>query len=444
MHTILKDNPLHKMWSQATNLADRTPTTRNRYVDFLRAVSILAVVVGHWLVAAVYVKAGEFIPMDILSHVPWTQWLSWLFQVMPIFFIVGGFANSLSWRSAQRNGQGYRSWLLTRLRRLLRPVLPLVVVWIAAAGIAYSLGVDPHMIKTASRFALLPTWFLIVYIIVVTLVPITYKAWIRFGFWSFWGGVSGAVIVDMIFFAAGVPQIGWINYLFVWASLHQLGYAWQQGQLVGLKQGVPWAVSGLLVLIGLVTFGPYPLSMVTVPNEAVSNTVPPKLPLIALGIFQAGVLLSLEPLARRWLANIRLWSATVLVNGLIMTTYLWHITALMAVTGLALALGGIGLTVVPGSIDWWLSRPVWFLVLTAALLLFALIFARFEHPPRWPSSERAMPVVRLVVGSALFCAGLLFIILGGLGELGPHLWMLSLPFAGAALLQINPLGGLLW
>ena len=43
------------LWSQASSVAARTPEARNRYVDFLRAVSILAVISGHWLIAAPYV-----------------------------------------------------------------------------------------------------------------------------------------------------------------------------------------------------------------------------------------------------------------------------------------------------------------------------------------------------------------------------------------------------
>ena len=40
------------IWAQASVLAVKTPESRNRYVDFLRALSICAVVFGHWLMAA--------------------------------------------------------------------------------------------------------------------------------------------------------------------------------------------------------------------------------------------------------------------------------------------------------------------------------------------------------------------------------------------------------
>ncbi len=77
-------------WSRAGELAERTPETRDRYVDFLRAASITVVVLGHWLIAAAYLQDGELRLDSLLELAPRTQWLTWAFQVMPVFFIVGG------------------------------------------------------------------------------------------------------------------------------------------------------------------------------------------------------------------------------------------------------------------------------------------------------------------------------------------------------------------
>jgi len=45
-------------WATASELAAKTPPERNRYVDLLRAVSILVVVVGHWLIATAWYVDG--------------------------------------------------------------------------------------------------------------------------------------------------------------------------------------------------------------------------------------------------------------------------------------------------------------------------------------------------------------------------------------------------
>ena len=122
--------PGSNIWSQVMAVAIKTPESRNRYVDFLRALSICAVVCGHWLVAAPHATDGGITFRNMLECQPATQWLTWLFQVMPVFFIVGGYSNGVSWNAASRDGRSYSEWLRGRLQRLVGPMLPLLVVWI--------------------------------------------------------------------------------------------------------------------------------------------------------------------------------------------------------------------------------------------------------------------------------------------------------------------------
>jgi hypothetical protein len=433
--------PRRSLWSQAAALARRTPESRNRYVDFLRALSIAAVVTGHWLVAAPLFEAGRLTPGHMLAISPWTQWLTWGFQVMPVFFMVGGFSNGISWRAARRSGQDYSSWLASRMSRLVGPVLTLLVAWAALASGALAYGVSITMVKVGSRMALIPVWFLAVYVMVVVLVPVTHAAWERFGMKSFWTLVVAALAVDGAFFTLDLTWLGWSNYMFVWLAVHQLGYAWRDGRLAGTGRTLLWGAAGLLVLIGLVKLGPYPLGMVGVPGEEVSNTRPPKIAMIALGVFQCGLLLSIEGPARRWLARAVPWTATVLVNGMIMTIYLWHLTTMTVIIGLAYALGGLGLTLVPGSAAWWAARPVWMILLAVALVPFVLVFARFERPKE---RDAASPAAwRLVAGAVAVCLGLALLAMGGVageGVLGLRIGALSLPFAGAALMGLGPFG----
>ena len=177
-------------------LAAATPADRNRVVDFLRAAAILTVVLGHWLMAAVMVQDDQLVPNAVLNIAPSTHPLTWLFQVMPLFFIVGGYANGLSWRSARRRGDGYAGWLRSRLQRLAAPVLPLLLVWLAIASIGYAAGVPGGTLRTASQVALVPTWFLAAYIVVVALAPLLLALWERLGWWSIGVGLSLGGLVD--------------------------------------------------------------------------------------------------------------------------------------------------------------------------------------------------------------------------------------------------------
>lgn len=426
------------IWAQARGLANSTPETRNRYVDFLRALSICAVVFGHWLMAAPYISDGSIVISSMLEHQAWTRWLTWGFQVMPVFFLVGGYSNGISWQSALEKGKSYSEWLQLRLQRLIGPVLPLIMLWIVLAAVAQKLGVHPAMVKVSSQMALIPVWFLAVYIMVVVLAPAMYRAWKRFGFLSFGVLAALAVANDLLFFS-GFKSLGWLNYAFVWLAVHQLGFAWRDGYLAGARQGLTWMAGGLVILVGLIVIGPYPVSMVSVPGQEISNTLPPKVTLLALGIAQCGLLLSMEKPMRRWLAGLTPWTWVVLINSMIMTVFLWHLTASTLSIGAALLLNDIGLIALPGSGAWWMLRPAWIAVYLLALLPFALLFGRFE---RSAAAETIYRPWRLVSSATFACAGLALIALHGVageGLFGLREWILLLPFVGAVLAGINPL-----
>jgi len=197
--------------------------------------------------------------------------------------------------------------------------------------------------------------------------------------------------------------------------------------------------TGLAALIALVSLGPYPISMVSVRGDELSNSLPPTVTLLALGVCQSGLLLALEKPARRLLQRGALWTATVLINSMIMTIFLWHVTALLLVSGLAVA-SGIGLSFFPGTPDWWLTRPLWIAAIAVALIPFVFFFTRFE---RIGQAQRASPppAWRLLLGCAFVCFGLSILTLRGIPTEtwpGINLLALGLPFIGAALVWFNP------
>lgn len=433
------------LWSQAAKLADQTPESRNRYVDFLRALSILAVVLGHWVMAGPHYADGTAGLDHLLDVSPWTRWLTWLFQVMPVFFFVGGYSNGTSWDGAIAKGVPYRQWLGTRMRRLLAPALPLLALWAALAIVGHQLGVPRGFVRLGSQVSLVPVWFLAVYLLVVMFVPATRAAWRRFGMWSFFVPVAAAALNDLAFFAAGLEWVGWLNYLFVWLAVHQLGYAWREGKLSGVERAMPFLLVGLPALVAMTKLGPYPLSLVGVPSEGISNTLPPKLPLLALGAAQIGLLLSLEAPMRRWLARPAVWTATVLINGTIMTIFLWHSTAMMLLIGLGFWLVPEVHATAPGSAAWWALRPLWVLAYALASLPFVALFVRFERGAM-RGAERVVAGWRLFAGTIAICLGLALLAISGVGDdnrLGLAVVPVLLPFIGAALAGFGPLARLL-
>ncbi|MAG32475.1 MAG: hypothetical protein CL908_16455 [Deltaproteobacteria bacterium] len=429
------------MWQQARRVAEQTPETRNRYVDLLRALSIGAVVFGHWIMAAPHWQAGEPQLAHLLDVVPWSHWLTWGFQVMPVFFFVGGYANGTSWDSAHARQLPYSLWLEARMRRLLGPVVPLIVLWGLVGATGLALGIPEGVVRIGSEVALVPVWFLAIYLLIVMLVPITRAAWHRLGVASIWLPAAIAAANDWIFFNdSDLQWLGWLNYLFVWIAVHQVGYAWQAGKLASTSRTLALFLVGAVSLVGLTQLGPYPTSLVGVPSQAISNTTPPKLPLLALGLGQIGLLLSLEGPVRRWLARRTVWTVTVLVNGMIMTVFLWHSTVMTLTIGAFFWLTPAIFELLPGSAAWWALRPLWVVVFSVLTLPFLVVFTRIERRIS-QAPARAIALWRLLAGAALLGSGLALLADGGVtaaGPLGIDWIAILLPILGSALAGFGP------
>jgi hypothetical protein len=441
------------MWRKARELALMAPPERNRWVDYLRAVSILAVVCGHWLMAGLYVdEAGQLQRGDLLSVSTWAAWLTWMFQVMPVFFLVGGYSNGVSWDATLRKAEPgqigmYRDWFAARVQRLINPTFPLLLLWAVLAVILTQLGFPREQIRMATEAALIPVWFLAVYLLVTGCTPLMYWAWKRFGWVSFAWFIPAAALTDWLTFTAEVPYVSFTNFLWVFLAIHQLGFAWREGRFDNRLFALGWFVVGLGVLVSITVYGFYPVAMVSAPGE-LSNSLPPTLALFALGVAQVGLVLALEPLGRRMLDNATLWTATVLMNGMIMTVYLWHLTAFVLVMTVCwVLLGGFGLDTVPGSGAWWAVRPVWFAIYIIVLLPMIAVFARHERSFSPARGGRTVPKVRVVAGVLLICVGLAatagVTITSPDSLSGIRFSVVLAPFLGAALMGFGPIYALL-
>lgn len=418
----------------AAQISAATPADRNRYADLLRLSSLLVVVLGHWLMAAVTVVDGKLSGQNVLNARPWSQWLTWVFQVMPVFFFVGGYANATGWTSARDRGVGYVDWIRARATRLLRPTLPVLALWIPLAGVLALLGVPDDVLRLGTGTVVIPMWFLSVYIVVVAATPVTAALHRRFGAGAVVGLAAIAAVVDAAHLA-GVPLIGWTNFVWVWAAVHQIGYLWREGTLTRNRAVVPlMLVGGLTALIALTTLGGYPVSMLGVDGAARTNNSPPSIALIALGVMQVGLLLSVRRPVQRWLQRPRPWSIVVGGGSMAMTVYLWHMTAMVAGIGIAYGLG-----VIPDAAfdaTWWATRPLWIAFLMLLLLPLVMIFRGFERTTSpSPLTTRRRTIALTAAGVAGVCAGLGLLIQQGLHVPGQPL---GVPVASVAAL----LGGL--
>ena len=362
-------------------LAQRTPPGRERYVDLLRALAITMVVLGHWGVTAVGYDDGRPAGHSALADLRWAWPLTWVAQVMPVFFLVGGYANAASLAARRHRGGSAAGWLVDRSARLVRPTTVLLLVLAAGAGIATLRGADPAQVRTVVWFATIPLWFLVAYVAVVALTPPMYALHRRFGL---------AVPVALVVLVAlgdlgrllGPAALADGNYLFGWLAVHQLGFAWYDAAHAGtrglFRRGLPLSGragalllgGGLVALVLLTTVGPYPVAMLHIPGERLDNAAPPSLALMAAAATQLGLILLLRRPAGRRLRRSGPWQAVLAVNAVVLTLFLWHLTAAVLLVGLLDALGVLP-TPPAGSAAWWAWRVPWLLALAAVLAVRA-------------------------------------------------------------------------
>ncbi|MDH3816499.1 MAG: acyltransferase, partial [Acidobacteriota bacterium] len=165
-------------------------------------------------------------------------------------------------------------------------------------------------------------------------------------------------------------------------------------------------------------------------------------PLLALAAAQIGLVLMFEARVRRWLERRVPWAATILVNGMIMTVFLWHSTVMMLLVGLAFWVVPGVLAQQPDTTGWWLTRPIWLFIYALVTLPFLLVFGRFERPAAG-SSTRPAAVWLQLLGCTVACAGLAMLALdgvGGDGWLGLRWIPLLTPLVGAGLAGVGPFG----
>ncbi|BBY62614.1 acyltransferase family protein [Mycolicibacterium helvum] len=358
-----------------------TATVRNHSMDLFRVCALLFVVLGHWMAASLTFSDGAFWRDNPLVDLPWTQWLTWIFQVVPVFFVVAGYASAVSWMQ-RKPDESRQAWLRRRLVRPLGPTAVYVVFALLVVAVLGGVGVAGSELDFGAWAVAMHLWFLGIYVLVVALTPVAVAAHRRWGLWV--PVVTTLVIagVDAATIGAHVPYVGWLNHLLVWAVLYQLGIAWQDGMLRG-RVAIGLAAGSAVVLVLLVTVGPYPVAMIGVPGAVVDNTGPPNLALLALGGVEAGLALAAAPVVNGMLKSARAQRILVIANDNVMALYLWHMIPVVIV---ALAGYPTGLLPQPtlGTADWWWFRLAWVAILAVvAVVELALLWwgrALFSAP----------------------------------------------------------------
>ena len=344
--------------------AGQETSARDPFVDFVRGASLVVVVAWHWAFTILDWRADGPHATNPIGFTKGLWLITWVLQVMPLFFLVGGWANLQAWERAQRRGTRLRRFVLDRLKDLLAPAFALIGVWWAIL-IAVTAVVDVGWLRGAVLLVLSPLWFAFTYAIVIVAFPLWLRLHRR---WSYLAPIwmaGAAATVDVARFAHDVPYVGWLNMLLVWGLAHQIGFFYADLVRAPRRAHAAMAWMGLFGLVALVWSRIYPGSMVGVPGDKFSNMAPPSLAIVALVVLQAGLLLLFRPWLLERLERERWQRFTTVLTRNAMGLYLLH------TSGLAIWLAGVHLVDRKAplareiSLGWWLTRP---LALTLPLL----------------------------------------------------------------------------
>ena len=370
------------MSSHVQERADGAAVVRNPVVDAARVVALLVVVLWHWALSVTFRgEDGRLVMANPIDNIPGSWALTWVLQVVPVFFLVGGYAHAHSWLARRAGGESAAGVLRRRLRRLAVPFAVWAGGWLVYELLA-TLVVGAHRPAWVEFPGLVtPLWFLGVYLPLVALVPVLVSMQERHGVSAFVALVALVAAGGVLARVTGLAPVGWAAAGLVWLFVFQLGVAWRVCRLEAAPRAVALGLvaAGLGALGLLTTIGGYPRSMVATAG-AESNLAPTSPAIAALAVGQLGLLLLAAPYAAR--VQLRPVLARLLtgLTAVALTVYLWHMTAYVLVVVGYEALGGRLLAQPDGS--WWAQRPLWLLAPLGVLAGLVLLLRRIEAAAR--------------------------------------------------------------
>ena len=399
--------------SGADKFDAQTPRDRDRAVDVARLGALVVVIFGHCALLLATIDDSGLRIGNLLGELPAIAPVTWIVQVMPLFFLAGGAAGAYSWHA----GKPWGTWLFNRAQRLCRPVFWYLAAWSVGLLVTqHFLGADSAEGLGGECVALL--WFLGVYLVVLAFVPVLTRmstgrtVAVVVGFL-----LAGAAAIDGIRFAVGTPMAGVANFVVVWLIPVAIGVAYAR-RLIGARAALAVAASAFAAQVVLAATGPYDVSLVVTGTERISNVSPPTLLLALHCTWMSFVFVAAAGAIRRWAERPRVWYVVAVGNGGAMTLYLWHIPAIAVAT---FALHAVGLDAyhvdAPG---FWGLLALRAVVFAVVMLAAFKLLSPLEHRrlPWWDASANATGARSAAAGAFIMLAGVALVYLAKNGLAG--------------------------
>ncbi|HAM26083.1 MAG TPA: acyltransferase [Microbacteriaceae bacterium] len=351
-------------------------------MDLARVICLALVVVGHlFMLGASVNRDNGLVLQRTLMLQPWLAPATWIAQVMPLFFVVGGLVGVQSWRRIEVRGGGAAEFIRARFQRLARPAVPLFAFLSAAILVMHLSGLDPRSVAEIATGVASPLWFLAAYMFSQAYLPGMAALHARAPVRTIAGLAVAAVVLDVLRWATGILELGLFNMIFVWLFIQQLGIGAADGWFAARSRGRLLLLAGTsyAALAALTGLGLYPVNML-------DNLNPPTVALMLLAVGQFSLLMLAYPLLGRIMRRRKIRTLFSVVGARMMTIYLWHLPVLALIVGLLL------LTPLPmpqpGSAAWWWTRPVILALAISALIVISRLLGRFEQPVPAPPGGR--------------------------------------------------------
>ncbi|ALI28395.1 hypothetical protein XA26_45950 [Mycolicibacterium fortuitum] len=398
--TAAKKPPAKGLFPSPAEVEAQTPAGRDRAIDVIRIVSLVGVVFGHTIMATSTIRDDVFIWSNLLTASTVFQALTWVFQIMPLFFFAGVAASVQSWQP----GSSWGGWLLRRCTRLYRPVFYYLAFWTAALAVLRFV-LPEHVYEPIAGISIQLLWFLGAYVLVLAAVPLLARI-------TTTGQMAGAIIGTYAFIAAvdfvritvdqaGYATLGYLNTV-VWLIPGVFGVVYRRN-LLSSAAALKIGVGMLAVNLAWTYFGPYELSLVGIETQHLKNMTPPSLLLAGHAIMMCAFAIAAAPAINRWAQRPRVWWLTAIGNSGAMTLYLWHMPLLL---GVHLVFDYLGLDRYDPAAPGFLVLSVLQLALMAGLVALAFVALRplENNPlPLWDGGKVAGTGVRSAAVGLLLC-----------------------------------------